>query len=219
MNRQITIGFATEGSSDVRFLESVIQRTFEDVAFECKGLVEILPVQNIAKETGTFSDVVEKYARHADDLGIMVLCIHADADDHNDKHVFQHKITPTFNSIESNPEIICKNLVPIVPVYMTEAWMLGDTILLKEEIGTSKPDFELDLHRNPETIANPKEVIENAIRIARQHMPARRRNALSIDELYQPIGQQIELTRLHQLPSYMKFRESVKYFFRRMNYL
>jgi len=35
MSKQVIIGFTTEGKTDVQFLESVIQRSFEDVAFEC----------------------------------------------------------------------------------------------------------------------------------------------------------------------------------------
>ena len=52
MSKQIIIGFAAEGPTDVRFLESIVQRSFEDVAFECDGEVEILPVQCMEKESG-----------------------------------------------------------------------------------------------------------------------------------------------------------------------
>ena len=54
MNRQIIIGFTTEGPTDVHFLESIIQRTFEDAAFECPGNVEVLPVQHIKKSWRRF---------------------------------------------------------------------------------------------------------------------------------------------------------------------
>ena len=49
MTPQLIIGFVTEGSTDYRFLESIIQRTFEDVAFDCDGEIEILPVQYFEK--------------------------------------------------------------------------------------------------------------------------------------------------------------------------
>ena len=71
MTRQITIGFTTEGRTDVRFLESIIQRSFEGVAFECKGKIEVLPVQHIPKQSGDFMDVVKKYAIEADEIGII----------------------------------------------------------------------------------------------------------------------------------------------------
>ena len=62
MSRQIIIGLTTEGSTDVRFLESVIQRSFEYVAFECRGQIEVLPVQYIEKETGEFVESAIKSA-------------------------------------------------------------------------------------------------------------------------------------------------------------
>jgi len=81
VSRQVSIGFTTEGPTDFRFLESVIQRSFEDVAFECSGQVEVLPVQYIEKQNGNFVDVVKNYAQEAERLGVMVLCVHADANE------------------------------------------------------------------------------------------------------------------------------------------
>ena len=149
MSKQIIIGFTTEGTTDVRFLESVIQRSFEDVAFECSGQVEVLPVQYIEKENGDFVEVVKYYAQQAEERGIMVLCVHADADDTTDTNTFNYKINPAFIAVnDMQEEPLCKNLVAIVPVQMTEAWMLSDKELLKAEIGTSKSDEELGIDRS-----------------------------------------------------------------------
>lgn len=52
MIRQVIIGFVTEGTTDARFLGNIIQRSFEDAAFECKGQIEILPIQHIEKARG-----------------------------------------------------------------------------------------------------------------------------------------------------------------------
>lgn len=41
MSRTIYAGLFTEGSTDQRFLESVVKRTFDNVAIECKGDIEI----------------------------------------------------------------------------------------------------------------------------------------------------------------------------------
>ena len=40
MARQLFIGLITEGPTDVRFLQSVVERTFIDVAFECENDLE-----------------------------------------------------------------------------------------------------------------------------------------------------------------------------------
>jgi len=127
MIHQVIIGFATEGITDVRFLSSVIQRSFEDVAFECKCQIEILPIQHIERQSGDFVSVVQQYAYKADEMGVMVLCIHSDADATSDRHTFARKIRPAFTAVEkTNEQKVCRNLLPVVPVQMTEAWMLSD---------------------------------------------------------------------------------------------
>jgi Domain of unknown function (DUF4276) len=219
MNRQVIIGFSTEGSTDFRFLESIIQRTFEDVAFDCTGQIEVLPVQYIPKTSGTFIELVKNAALEGDKLGISVLCIHTDADAPEDTEVLKNKINPAFSEILASPEVICKNLVAIIPIQMTEAWMLADTELLKSEIGSSKQDSDLKLDRKPESIADPKMVIAEAIVIARSNLTKLRRRQLNVGELYQPIGQKIDLTKLKSLKSYQKFRDAVKNAYRALNYL
>lgn len=211
MTKQIFIGFATEGTTDVRFLESIIQRTFEAEAFGYPGQIEVFPVQYIEKKGGYFIDVVTNYAKQAEQRGITVLCIHCDADDKTDTNIFNCKIDPSFNAVMDMQENnICKILVAIVPVRMTEAWMLSNTELLKDEIGTNKSDKDIGIDKSPESYSNPKETIENAIRIARQGLTKRRRRDLTIGELYSPIGQKISLSDLNKLPSYAKFRDAVK---------
>jgi hypothetical protein len=190
------------------------------VAFECRGQIEVLPVQYIEKETGEFVESAIKSARKADEQGIMVLCVHADADDRTDSNTFNFKINPTVTAIQNLlEESVCKNLVAIVPVQMTEAWMMSDKELLKAEIGTDKSDIELGIDRLPEVYDDPKQAIETAIRIGRQNFPRRRRHKLTISELYAPIGQKIALNTLEDLPSYQKFKEAVRGAFIKFNYL
>lgn len=220
MSKQVIIGFTIEGRTDIRFLENVIQRSFEEVAFECSGQVEVLPVQYIEKQSGNFVEVVNNYAQQAEKMGVMVLCVHADADAAADTDAFNYKINPAFTAVNhAQGEDVCKNLVAIVPVQMTEAWMLSDKDLLKAEIGTSKNDVELGIHRSPEVYADPKQVIETAIRIARQDLTRRRRRELTIGELYSLIGQKVALNTLENLPSYQKFKDAVRGAFRKLNYL
>jgi hypothetical protein len=221
MIKQVITGFTTEGTTDVRFLEGIIQRSFEDVAFECTGQVEILPVQYIKKQSGDdFVEMVRDCAQQADKQGIMVFCVHVDADDVTDTNTFKHKINPAFRTIDRMQEDgICKNLVAVIPVQMTEAWILSDKELLKDEIGTNKSDDELGLNKFPELYTDPKQIIEMVIRIARQDLTKRRRHELTIAELYLPLGQKVELSKLEILPSYRKFKDTVREAFRKLNYL
>lgn len=70
--RTLTIAFTAEGVTDQRFLASVIQRTFYDVAWECKGETEIRDIVFIEKKTGKFIDVIEKSAGEAAKFGAPV---------------------------------------------------------------------------------------------------------------------------------------------------
>jgi hypothetical protein len=102
--------------------------------------------------------------------------LHSDADDSNDTVVFKNKIPPSLTAIAIEDETVCcKIIVPVIPVRMTESWMLADKELFKNEIGTNKSDNELGINRFPENIARPKEVIRDAIRISRRDMVQRRR--------------------------------------------
>ncbi len=217
---QLIIGFTTEGTTDTRFLESVIQRTFELIAFDCDQDVEVLPLITISKNAGPFVEQIMQGSEMAFDQGVMVLCVHTDADDNSDRAVFENKILPLMEEMQNHKnDDFCSNLVPVVPVHMSEAWMLADIELIKSEIGTDLRNFDLGLHRAPETIADPKYTIEEAIRIARQNLPKKRRNDLTIGELYQPIGQKLGLDTLERLPSFQKFYQAVRQAYRTIKYL
>lgn len=150
----------------------------------------------------------------------MVLCVHSDADATTDTATFNHKIKPAFDRVtQEHKQALCKNLVPIVPVQMIEAWLLADIPLFKAEIGTTKNDEELGLHKPPERYTDPKQVIQMAIRIACQALTKRRRRDVTIGELYQPIGRKIDLSKLETLPSYRKFKAAVREAFKALNYL
>jgi len=169
---------------------------------------------------GFVDQVVTASRKGISENGIMILCVHTDADDENDSEVFLNKIVPAQNAIVSKNDIeYCKVLTFVVPVQMIEAWMLADKDLLKRELGTDKTDNELKINKRPEQISDPKLVIEHAIRIARQNLTQRRRNDLAISELYLPIGQKISIKKLDSLPSFQKFKESIRMAFRQLNYM
>jgi hypothetical protein len=116
----------------------------------------------------------------------------------------------------------CRNLVAIVPVQMTEAWMIADKEVLKEELGTQKNNQELGLTfplKQVEKIADPKSKIQEIIRIAFKDLPTRRRRRIQISSLYSPLGQQVSLDILEQLPSYLKFKESLTNALIELNYI
>ena len=215
----LTIGFTTEGKTDMRFLSNIIRKTFEDLAFNCNGQIEVYEPRHILIKEDTFvSSVVEASKSNH---WANVLCVHTDSDSRSDEFAFNYKINPSLDQIAALDGDSCKNIVPIVPIQMTESWMLADTELLKRVIYTNKSNQDLQLpnrFRQIELLDNPKQTIENAIRIAFSEFP-RRRKRIDISELYVPISQSIDLTILNNLSSYVKFKENARKALRALNYL
>lgn len=223
MTKLIFAGLFTEGSTDVRFLESIVRKALEDVAFECQGQIEteVKTIEINKTGLGFVEQVLIASKKGVEDYGIMFLCVHTDSDEATDNRSIESKIIPAINSLKGKSESeYCKILVSVIPVYMTESWMLADKELLKSEIGTQLSDFDLGIHPYPESIANPKEIITNAIRIVQSDLTRRKRNrGLDISELYQIIGQKLELSQLENLDSYRKFKDSLKGAFKELGFL
>lgn len=221
MSNFILASLFTEGTTDVRFLESIVKKTLDDLAFECSGEIETeLKIIDIKKAGLNFNEQVFSASQITKEFGALILFIHTDADDINDESIFNAKIFPAKEFLnEQEDNIVCKKIVAIVPVKMTEAWMLADKNLLKEEIGIEGTDIDLGIHRNPEETNNPKAVIENIIRLSKENQVKRKRRAgLNISDLYQIIGQKIELSELERLASYNKFKSSLKDMLKELNF-
>jgi len=218
--KQIFIGYTTEGRTDVRFLEKIIERAFEEIAYECLGDVEpvIWPLK-VDKTGLTFSEYALKAAQQGvDEIGMMILCIHSDADAPTNQDVLDNKIIPAKELIiAQSDDTTCKVMVPVIPVQMMESWMLADKALLKNEIGTTKTDIELKIDRAPETIADPKAVIEEAIRIAQQEKTKRKRRELNISDIYLAMGQKITIKKLERLQSYKHFQDDIRNAYRELH--
>ncbi|MCB9425741.1 MAG: DUF4276 family protein [Flavobacteriales bacterium] len=221
MSNFILAGLFTEGTTDVRFLSSVAERTLEEVAFDCTGDIETkVEIININKTGLNFNEQVLEASRVAfNKFGILILFVHTDSDSVSDEIIFQTKIIPAENTLMTQDDSCCKNIIAIVPVQMTESWMLADKQLLKEEIGVVKSDTDLGIHLHPESITNPKNVIENIIRISKEDLSKRRRSkGLNISDLYQIIGQKLDMAELEKLQSYQKFKKSLVNKLRELNF-
>jgi hypothetical protein len=219
---QLFAGLFTEGSTDTRFLHSIVQKTLEATAFECSGQFDIYvsPIEIDTTDLSFENQVLKASKKGMDELGISIICVHTDADNPSAIDTYENRIDKAKIELNNQNEAdYCKILVAIVPIQETESWLLADKVLLKQEIGTNKTDNELGINRPPETISNPKEVISNAIRIAREGLTQRRRHDLTIADLYLPIGQSIDLSKLENLASYKDFKNNILTAFRQLNLL
>ena len=204
--KQLIIGLLSEGSTDFRFLNSIIKRTFEELSFECVGEIEILEIQDILIEKTSFTELVLNAAIHANEnLGVMIMCLHSDADARSDRNTYDNKILPALKKVsEYDGKDICKKIVPIVPITMTESWMLADKELFKEELCTNLSFSDLGIVKKPENITDPKSIIKLAITKAYSIRSGRRTHP-TIGDIYLPIGQKIKINALKKLKSYNKF--------------
>lgn len=222
MSNFILTGLFTEGTTDERFLKSVIERTLEDVAYECTGDIETgVEIIRIEKTGLDFvNQVLEASHSGIEKFGIILLFVHTDADDRSDKRALETKIRPVKEALLKVDSIaFCQHIVAVIPIHMTESWMIADRELLKTEIGIEGTNEELGINRNPEELVDPKSKIEEIIRISKENLPKRRRNkGLDISDLYQIIGQKIELSELEKLDSYNKFKQSIIEKLRQLNF-
>ena len=219
MRNVLQIGYTTEGSTDLRFLGNIIQKTFENIALECISEIEVYQPEYLKKEGIGFIDQIVKLAEKFSYFH--VICVHCDADSPSIENRMQHNINPAINEIKNTEGDLCKILVAVIPVQMTEAWMMADFDLLKEKMSTNKSNNELELPIRTnliENLANPKECIINALKIAQISQP-RRRKKLTISNLYSPISQELAIEKLRILPSFKKFEENVRNAMRQLNYL
>src|SRR5690606_34437672 len=134
----LQIGLTTEGTTDVRFLKNIIWKTFQAVAFECSGEIEVYEPEYISNFEGDFASAILKISQ--DHSYFHVICIHRDSDNATIDNVMEHLIEPTIEKVEEFSGANCKNIVPVIPVQMSEAWMLADKELLKRKIGTLLSD-------------------------------------------------------------------------------
>ena len=206
---QLYIGLVTEGETDNRFLRSVIERLFTEIANDCHSDIIIEAIYSINMKKEAFTSMMLKASKYAY------------ADSRTLHNVYSYKIDPFLDELNDYPdEEYCKAVIPIVPIQMIESWMLADKNLLKERINAVQyTNDDLGLHRAPEAYANPKQAIENAISFVRNNRPKKRRYEIDIADLYGELGSIIELDKLRELPSFQNFETNARQIFRDLHYL
>jgi hypothetical protein len=215
---QLFVGVVTEGPTDERFLKNILEKAFLDIAYECQTDVEVSNIQFLELEDRRFVEKMISAAREAMDNGMSILCVHSDQDG---KDAYNNKINPFIKELDTkDSNLFCKVIIPIIPVKMIEAWMMADRELLKEKIyGQTITDIDLNLHRDPESYANPKETIINAIRIAKSRRPKKSWYDVTISDLYADISSSIGLDKLRILPSFNDFERNVRNAFVKLHYI
>ncbi len=208
---QLFIGLIAEGTTDYRFLEPIVEKALIDIAYNCTGQIDI-DVKVIDCDKGdSFTDYVLNASQKGNqEFGITMLIVHSDADDASADNTYENKINPAKTLLEQCDNTYCKNIAALIPIRETEAWMLADKAVFIKFIGTKKNENELGINGNPETFNNPKQRIEDAIRIGRADMPKKLRNSLKISDCYSYLGEAIQIDNLKTFQSYIDFENNIK---------
>jgi hypothetical protein len=213
---QLVLGLYAEGSTDERFLLIIIRRTAEVILAEHDRTdIEVLGPRVIEKPTDSSS--LERCILHAAKKarGYYALIIHSDADDRGYEQTIKERFMPGYHLIQQEEIEACKDLVPIIPVRMVEAWMLADLKVLEKVLGMrldTRASGAPGRARLVESVADPKEVLKKIIKQAYPHQWKQ-----IMAQLYEQLAPEISIERLCQVPAYKKFFEALTETFKSLN--
>lgn len=204
----LVLALYPEGHSDTRFLPVLIQRTAEMIIAE-RGRTEVDVLEPYVVTVGSEAqkqkraECILTAARQTE--GYHALIVHADADYPTPERAMQERIQPGLDLVRA---VMGEQhyLVPIVPVRMTEAWLLADPEALLEVIGTRSSVADLDLPEQARLVESdpaPKQTLERVVKDATKQR--RRRSTINVIDLYEPLARRINLERLQQVPAYQQF--------------
>ena len=223
MAYQVIVALTTEGTTDVRFLENIVKQAFEHVSFECTMDIEILyqTLTTTKVGQGTFANYVVEAAKEAAECGATTVAVHSDADRNTYDERLEYNFVPAREAVNAeNPEIICKQITPVIPVRMIEAWMLADKELFCFEVGTTLSYHDLGIDGTPEQMADPKAKISLAIRIANERATHKKPvKNIDISDLYEILGQSLDVEKLKSMDSYCRFLDEIRALYRNLGLL
>lgn len=226
MAYQIIVALTTEGSTDIRFLENIVQQAFEYVSFECTRDIEII-YQTLATTKvgqGTFANYVVEAAKEAAEWGATTVAIHSDADRNSYDERKRQNFVPARTAVDAvnaaDPDSICDKITPVIPVRMIEAWMLADKERFCIEVGTTLSYHDLGIDGDPEQMADPKSKISVAIRIANERATHKKPvKDIDISDLYEILGQSLDVEKLMTMNSYCRFLDEIRVLYRSLGLL
>jgi hypothetical protein len=203
----LAVGFYGEGPREYGFLLPIVERSLQ----------ELLPHVDILMIPLDYVDVlgldqVDKIVRVAEETyGYGLVVFHLDADAPDTEKAYLERFEPGYDEIHHSAanSNLNTDLVPVIPVRMTDAWMLVDFEAFREVVGTKLNAGELGFKERPhqvESIQSPKAVFADAVRRARP----RRRRAIRLDSVYRPLALRISLDKLRQVPAYQVFLDRLR---------
>jgi hypothetical protein len=206
--RYLTSALVSEGSSDDQFLPRLLGRALTELCnTEFEDAVDVADVQPIRDRRGPSSvaDVIELVEQHR--ASFSVIFFHRDQGANADR-VATEWIQPLREMWGGRAE----QLVALVPVRETEAWLLADGDALRSALGVPNwSDASMGLPAQPaqvERLPDPKRVLSDVMQ----------RVSRSRTDHFTQLGELVSLDRLRAVPAYRRWWTETREALVRLNY-
>ncbi|RIV40619.1 DUF4276 family protein [Micromonospora radicis] len=206
--RYLTSALVSEGSSDDQFLPRLLGRALTELCnTEFEDAVDVADVQPIRDRSGPSSvaDVIRLVDQHR--ASFSMIFFHRDQGTNADR-VATEWIQPIREMWGSRAE----QLVALVPVRETEAWLLADGDALRSALGVPNwSDASMGLPAQPaqvERLPDPKRVLSDVMQ----------RVSRSRTDHFTQLGEIVSLDRLRAVPAYRRWWIETREALVRLNY-
>lgn len=191
MSRQLTFSVVADGGTD-RLLVPIIQWAIHRLDPE----VEILEPEFV-KRTGSVMEFLKLY-----DSGVMLVFVHRDSENAGLEERLREFESPSRSDI-----------VPVIPVRMSEAWLLIDKHAVARAAGASSSVVSIPRLSEIENISNPKKRLDNLILEAAGNPSGRRLKNIRrsiVDRRISVASFISDFSPLENLPAFRHFQTALE---------
>ena len=171
--RHLSSALYCEGVTDAQFLRPLLLRLCEGLAALARETVEVADILVLDDEFQhrhlPRSERIELAAKAAVGAWV-VLFIHADADGRDGRAARADRVQPAVERLSGllGP---ARQAVAVVPIKMTDAWVLADVNAFRSSVGMTRDDRELGLAdvvaHGADHVPDPKSLLRAAFAAAR----------------------------------------------------
>lgn len=201
----LVLALLAEGPTDELFLPGIIQRTVQNLVLRRgRTVIDVLEPMLVTIRPDIQGQAERILEAAYQTEGYHALIIHADADHHSADRALNERFQPGVLLVQDSG--INHHLVPLIPIRMTEAWLLADPESLLNIIGTWMNTNALGLPSHPHQIESdpdPKATLKEVVRRATAQRGRRRK--LQVADVFAPLARTISLERLQRVPAYQQF--------------
>ncbi|MGC4856782.1 DUF4276 family protein [Micromonospora sp. DT4] len=205
--RYLTSALISEGVTDDQFLPRLLARALTEIcSTEFEDAVEVADVQPLRDRRGPCSvaDVIGLVEQNP--ASFSLIFFHHDQGS-NAERTAAEWLRPLRELWGERAE----QLVAVVPVRETEAWLLADGDALRNALGVRWTDAEMGLPAQPrlaERVADPKSALNSVMdRVSR-----------TTTDHYGQLGELVSLARLQRVPAYQRWWSDTRHALERLGY-